>query len=271
MPIAVTCRVLGFSKQAFHRWDGDPISQRDWDDAWLLNEAVDIHRMHPEYGYRRVAAELTRRGHIVGEQRVMRLCRDQGLVSTSPDRRRAAAAAPLKHLPRIGFRADALDNAWAVGMVDVAAKDGRLVLCVIKDWVSNRIVGYSVQSATRHRRSDIVLQTLRTAARDRRPLPGLMVLSNGDADFRTVDYQRVLARSGMVDMRWNVHATDPIFRILRHHVVAREWQTRAHAHSEIVRLIEASYRTIRFGGLGGLTSIEYETMCRGLPLRVRQD
>ena len=33
IPVAVTCRVLGFSKQAFYKWRASPVSQRDWDDA----------------------------------------------------------------------------------------------------------------------------------------------------------------------------------------------------------------------------------------------
>jgi hypothetical protein len=36
IPVAVTCRVLGFSKQAFYQWKAAPVSQRDWDDAHLL-------------------------------------------------------------------------------------------------------------------------------------------------------------------------------------------------------------------------------------------
>ncbi len=29
VPVAVTCRVLGFSKQAFSQWCKDPVTQRD--------------------------------------------------------------------------------------------------------------------------------------------------------------------------------------------------------------------------------------------------
>ena len=29
VPVAVTCRVLGFSKQAFYTWRKNPVSQRD--------------------------------------------------------------------------------------------------------------------------------------------------------------------------------------------------------------------------------------------------
>ena len=33
IPVAVTCRVLGFSKQAYYKWRTNPVSQRDWNDA----------------------------------------------------------------------------------------------------------------------------------------------------------------------------------------------------------------------------------------------
>ena len=57
IPVVVTCRVLGFSKQAFYKWQAAPISQRDWDDAHLINAAYDIHRDDPAFGYRFIADE----------------------------------------------------------------------------------------------------------------------------------------------------------------------------------------------------------------------
>jgi hypothetical protein len=39
----VTCRVLGFSTQTFYKWQAAPVSQCDWDDAHLINAAIDIH------------------------------------------------------------------------------------------------------------------------------------------------------------------------------------------------------------------------------------
>ncbi|GAP33548.1 integrase, partial [Nocardia seriolae] len=73
IPVAVTCRVLGFSKQAFYRWRKDPVSQRDWDDAHLINAALDVHADDPESGYRFIADELADLGHQAGENRVARL------------------------------------------------------------------------------------------------------------------------------------------------------------------------------------------------------
>src|ERR1700684_3077690 len=58
IPVAVTCRVLGFSKQAFYAWRQNPVPRRDWDDAHLINAALDVHRDDPAFGYRFIADEL---------------------------------------------------------------------------------------------------------------------------------------------------------------------------------------------------------------------
>ena len=62
VPVAVTCRVLGFSKQAFYAWCRQPVTARDWADAHLTNAAVDIHHDDPEFGYRFITDELASHG-----------------------------------------------------------------------------------------------------------------------------------------------------------------------------------------------------------------
>ena len=88
IPVAVTCRVLGFSKQAFYEWKADPVSQRDWDDAHLINAAIDIHHDDPEFGYRFIADELARaRHHGRAANRVSRLCTQQRIWSVHAKKR----------------------------------------------------------------------------------------------------------------------------------------------------------------------------------------
>jgi hypothetical protein len=79
VPVAVTCRVLGFSKQGYYRWKASPVTERDWTDAHLINAALDIHVDDPAFGYRFIADELPERGITAGENRVQRLCRDHGV------------------------------------------------------------------------------------------------------------------------------------------------------------------------------------------------
>ncbi len=66
IPVAVTCRVLAFSKQAFYQWRKQPVTDRDWDDAHLINAAIDIHHDDPEFGYRFIADELAGAGIQAG-------------------------------------------------------------------------------------------------------------------------------------------------------------------------------------------------------------
>ena len=73
VPVTVTCRVLGFTTQVFYKWRKGPVSQRDWDDAHLINAARDIHADDPAFGYRFIADELPGRGITAGENRVARL------------------------------------------------------------------------------------------------------------------------------------------------------------------------------------------------------
>jgi putative transposase len=85
--VAVTCRVLGFSTQAFYQWKKQPVTQRDWDDAHLINAALEIHDGAPEFGYRLVADELPGKGISAGENRVARLCSQQRIWSLHSKKR----------------------------------------------------------------------------------------------------------------------------------------------------------------------------------------
>jgi putative transposase len=81
IPVAVICRVLGFSKQAFYAWRQNPVPRRDWDEAHLINAAVDIHADDPAFGYWFIADELPARGITAGENKVARLCSQQRIWS----------------------------------------------------------------------------------------------------------------------------------------------------------------------------------------------
>ena len=85
--VASSCRVLGFSPQAFYQWQAQPYSDRDWDDAHLVNAILDIHFDDPEFGYRFIADELERNGWNVSENRVQRLCQQNKIWSTTAKKR----------------------------------------------------------------------------------------------------------------------------------------------------------------------------------------
>jgi len=116
-PVALTCGVLGFARQSFYEWQSDPISQRDWQDAHLVNELFDLHAEDPPFGYRFLADELKDRGHRVGENRVHRICREHRIWSTTTKKGKKVAGktpgpAVSDDLVQRDFRAPAPDVLW---------------------------------------------------------------------------------------------------------------------------------------------------------------
>ena len=63
------------------------MTQRDWDDAHLINAARDIHADDPAFGYRFIADELPGRGITAGENRVARLCSQERIWSVVAKKR----------------------------------------------------------------------------------------------------------------------------------------------------------------------------------------
>ncbi len=69
------------------KWLKNPVSQRDYHDAHLLNAALDIHADAPAYGYRFVADELADLGITASENRVWWLCSAQRIFSLHAKKR----------------------------------------------------------------------------------------------------------------------------------------------------------------------------------------
>ena len=98
VPVAETCRVLGFSQQAYYAWRAQPVTDRDWSDAHLINTAIDIHHDDPEFGDRLITDELVAAGITASRNRVNRLCTAARLWSVhSPKRGPSRRPGPPVH------------------------------------------------------------------------------------------------------------------------------------------------------------------------------
>jgi putative transposase len=123
------------------------LSQRDWDDAHLINAAVDIHHDDPAFGYRFIADELRQLGIAAGENRVARLCSQQRIWSVFAKKRglsRKAGSPVHDDLVDRVFTAPAPDVLWLTDITEHRTTEGKLYLCAVKDCYSGRIVGYSM-------------------------------------------------------------------------------------------------------------------------------
>jgi putative transposase len=268
VPVAVTCRVLKIAKQPYYRWLKDPVSDRDWDDAHLVDAARDAHTEDPAFGYRLIADELADLGFDASERRVWRLCSQNGVVSTIARKKRGKGTRPgppvHDDLVNRRFTADAPNRLWLTDITEHWTGEGRLYLCAIKDVFSNRIVGYSIADRMT---ADLAVAALRMAVQRRRPV-GTTVHSDRGSQFRSRRFVLELHRAGLTGSMGRVGAAgdnaamESFFSLLQKNVLnARPWPTRLELRLAIVTWIEATYhRRRRQRALGKLTPIEFEAI-----------
>ena len=269
VPVAVTCRVLGFSKQAFYAWEKHPVCDRAWEEAHLINAAVDAHRDDPAFGYSFIADELAAQGFTASERRVWRLCSQQRLWSVFAKKRglnRRAGPPVHDDLVERDFTATAPNQLWLTDITEHRTNAGKLYLCAIKDVYSNRIVGYSVDSRMK---ASLAVSALRMAITRRDPA-GTVVHSDRGSQFRSKKFVRVLANNGLVGSMGRVGACgdnaamESFFSLLQNNVLnSRRWATREDLRLAIVTWIERTYhRRRRQRRLGKLTPVEYEAIMK---------
>ncbi len=147
----------------------NPVTERDWSDALLVNAALDIHADDPAFGYRFIADELPGKGILAGENRVQRLCRDHGIWSVfSKKRGLGRKPGPPVHddLFDRNFPATAPNQLWLTGITEHPTAEGKLYLCAVNDVYSGKIVGYSLGSRTK---CSLAVAALENAVRPRSP------------------------------------------------------------------------------------------------------
>ena len=266
VPVAVTCRVLGFSKQAFFAWRKGPVSRRDWDDAHLVNAALDIHRDDPAFGYRLIADELPAAGVKAGENRVQRLCSQQEIWSAFSKRRGLARKpGPPVHddLVQRDFTARDVNQLWLTDITEHPTGEGKLYVCSIKDVFSNRIVGYAMDERMT---AQLAVAALRSAIARRQPNGTVIVHSDRGSQFRARSFRAVLVAAGMSGSMGRVAAAgdnaamESFHALLQKNVLdQRRWRTRTDLRYAIITWIERTYnRRRRQRALGKLTPVDFE-------------
>jgi len=268
IPVVVTCRVLGFTPQAFFKWRANPVCKRDWDDAHLVDAAREIHADDPVFGYRFIADELrAEHGIEASENRVHRLCSQHGIFSVLARKRgRGPKAGSPVHddLVRRVFTAAGPDHLWLTDITEHRTDEGKLYLCAVKDAFSNRIVGYSIDARMK---ASLAVAALRNAIGLRCP-EATVVHSDRGSQFRSAKFVRLLRNNGLHGSMGRVGACadnaamESFFALLQKNVLDQQrWSSREELRLAIVTWIERTYhRRRRQRALGKLTPIEFETI-----------
>jgi len=193
------CHLAQVSRASFYRWrqawEGEV--EQDMAMRHAVQEVVLSHRRR--YGYRRVTAELRRRGYVINHKRVARLMREDNLLALQ-QRRFLSTTESGHRLPvylnlAARLHVNGPNQLWVADITYVRLQRQFVYLAVILDAYSRKVVGWALDDSLQVR---LTLRALEKALAEREPPPGLVHHSDRGVQYAAQEYVEVLQRHGIV-------------------------------------------------------------------------
>ncbi len=268
-PIRLMCRALAASAAGYYAWRSRPESARSIQTRILRSAIRVIHQESREtYGSPRIWDALVKQGHHVGEHRVARLMRQDGLRAKTVTKWRATTFSS-HGLPVAAntldrqFRVSQPNRVWAGDITYVWTREGWLYLAVLLDLYSRAVIGWAMGPRLT---GALTEQALRMALTTRRPTAGLLHHSDRGSQYAAGAYQQLLTTHGITASMsrkgncWDNACVESFFGTLKRELVyQRQYATRGEATQDIFEYIEVFYnRNRRHSMLGYQSPAEYE-------------
>ena len=274
--VRLMCRGLAVAPSGYYAWRQrtTPCARQIADERLLLNIRLSHHASAETYGAPRVLEDLRELGLHVGQKRVARLMRQDGLVGRrrptfvhTTDSTHAYPVAPNLLARAFDVNGVALNQVWVSDITYVPTQQGWLYLATVLDLASRRVVGWAMRA---HRDAELALTALRAAIATRRPAPGLIHHSDRGVQYASTAYRALLAEHGMQASMsrsgdcWDNAVAESFFATLEFELLARAtWRTRDDARRAIFTYIESWYNPRRrHSTLGYLSPAQYEHQLR---------
>jgi len=259
------CQTVGISRAGYYRFLLRP--QRSEADMELRSQIQGIALHWPAYGYRRVQAELERKGWRVNRKRVLRLMRVDNLLCVR--RRKFIFTTDSKHglpiYPNLAkdMRLTGINQLWVADITYIRLAAEFVYLAVLLDAFSRSCVGWAVQ---RSLEAALVLEALRMALRRRHPAPGLVHHSDRGVQYASRDYTHVLEQQRIqisMSRRGNVYdnsMAESFIKTLKYEEVYRtEYHNLEEARTSMQQFLEKIYNQKRLhSALGYRPPREFE-------------
>jgi len=267
IPLQRLCALAEVSRAGFYRWQHGHVRPAADADLDLRDEIQRIALEWPCYGWRRVTAELRRRGWAVNHKRVRRLMWEDNLLCLR--RRKFVVTTDSHHeLPVYPNLAGdlvltGLDQLWVADITYIRLEIEFVYLAVILDAYSRRAIGWALE---RTLEDELSLAALRMALRARSPAPGLVHHSDRGLQYASKDYTDLL-KAYQIDISMSRKGNpydnarcESFLKTLKYEEVYRqEYRDLGEARASIERFIEKVYNQKRLhSALGYCPPAEFE-------------
>jgi transposase InsO family protein len=265
------CELARVSRASFYR---SLKEQRPAEEEMEVRSAIQQialeHRRH--YGYRRICAELRRRGMQVNHKRVLRMMRRDNLLALR--RRRFVVTTDSNHKFEVylnlarRMKLTGIDQLWVADITYIRLKAEFVYLAVILDAFSRKVVGWALDRTLGNR---LTISALEHAIAQRRPRPGLVHHSDRGLQYARGEYVAVLEKFGIVPSMSrpanpydNASCESFIKTLKREEIYANKYDNLEHLRANIEEFIEEYYNRQRLhSALGYRSPEEFEQTERG--------
>lgn len=262
--IAKMCAWLEVSRSGYYEWRQRPASataQRRVLLARLVSEI--FHDAHETYGYRRVHAELLRRGESCSAELVRALMREQGLVPAQVRafRPTTTAQGAFRGIPDLvgrDFTATRPGLKLVGDITYIPTWEGFLYLATVIDCHSKAVLGWAMAG---HYRTELIKDAMRMAAGSGLLQPGAVFHSDRGSNYTSEEFGRFLTGLGIrrsvgrTGVCYDNAMAESFFSAIKNEWLNRfVFSTRAKAKRQVIRYIEGFYNRRRLHSALGYRS-----------------
>ncbi|MGB6066918.1 MAG: IS3 family transposase [Desulfomonilaceae bacterium] len=269
LPVERKCELLSVPRSSYYRHRKGPESQcQERDEVYGEVEKI-CGTMH-RYGYRRVTAELHRRGITANHKRILALMRRNNLLCRRKKKYRVATT-NSNHAYRVypnlvkGMEITRTDQVWISDITYIRLPNEFVYLAVVLDAFSRKAIGWALQ---RHLDVTLSLNALKMAIATRTVAPGLIHHSDRGVQYAATEYTDVLKGNKIaISMSrpgnpYDNAKAESFMKTLKHEeVLINEYETIGEARKSIANFIDEVYNRKRLhSSLGYMPPVEFENV-----------
>ncbi len=265
------CQLVAVSRRSFYRSLKERQPAEEEMEARSAIQQIALARRR-RYGYRRITAELHRRGMQVNYKRVVRIMWEDNLLGIQPKRFVVTTNSSHKfevYLNLAGrMKLTGINQLWVADITYIRLKAEFVYLAVILDGFSRRVVGWALDRTLAAR---LTVGALEQAIEKRRPEPGLVHHSDRGFQYACAEYIAILEQYRMVPSMSrpanpydNASCESFIKTLKREEIYANKYDDLEHLRANIEEFIEEYYNRQRLhSALGYRSPEEFEQQAEG--------